>query len=130
MEGWLESFGLTLVKKRGWGVQVTGKERETEGWPCVPCSPSILMKRRSLGILKRSLRRKTGEHSGLVVERLLGMVELEKLSTVEEAVKKEIGHLPYSLADGAYIGLVVHLALAVERIERGESLHLRFQPAS
>ncbi|GGA42293.1 transcriptional regulator MtlR [Kroppenstedtia guangzhouensis] len=121
IEGWLESFGLTLVKKRGWGVQVTGKERDRR-----VAMRSLLAEHfdeaEILGILKRSLRRKTGEHSGLVVERLLGMVELEKLSTVEEAVKKEIGHLPYSLADGAYIGLVVHLALAVERIERGETL--------
>lgn len=70
-------------------------------------------------MLKQSLQRKTGNYSGLVMERLLGMVEREKLSAVEEAVKEEIGRLPYSLADGAYIGLVVHLALAVERIEQG-----------
>ncbi|MFD1408859.1 PRD domain-containing protein [Kroppenstedtia eburnea] len=121
IEGWLASFGLTLVKKRGWGVQVTGNEKDRRA-----AIRSLLAEHfdeaEILGMLKQSLQRKTGNYSGLVMERLLGMVEREKLSAVEEAVKEEIGRLPYSLADGAYIGLVVHLALAVERIEQGETL--------
>ncbi len=121
VKGWLESFALTLVRKRGWGVQVTGKEKDRRA-----AIRSLLAEHfdeaEILGMLKRSLQRKSGNYSDLVRERLLGMVEREKLSTVEEAVKEEIGHLPYSLADSAYIGLVVHLALAVERIEQGETL--------
>lgn len=121
VEGWLESFGLKLVKRRSWGIQITGKEKDRR-----VAMRSLLAQyfdeAEILGMLRRSIQRKVGDHSELVMDRLLGMVEREKLSVVEDAVKGEIRNLPYTLADSAYIGLVVHLALAVERIERGETL--------
>ncbi|PTX61281.1 BglG family transcriptional antiterminator [Melghirimyces profundicolus] len=121
VEAWLKSFGLTLVKKRGWGIQVIGGEKGRRA-----AMRSLLAEHfdegEILGLLKRSITRKSPDHSDPVMERLLGLVERERLAQVEEAVKEEIGNLPYSMADTAYIGLVVHLALALERIEKGETL--------
>ncbi|PTM58864.1 BglG family transcription antiterminator [Desmospora activa] len=123
---WLESFGLTLVKKRGWGIAVTGEENRRRA-----AMRSLLAEHfdeaEILSLLKKNLNRQTADPSGLVMERLLGLVEREKIAQVEETVKQAISKLPYSLAAAAYIGLVVHLALALERIEKGETL--RFDPA-
>lgn len=122
VRGWLESYGLTLMKKRGWGVQVTGEESGRRA-----AMRSLLAEHfdevEILGLLKKSLTRKAANPSTKVMERLLGLVGREKIAQVEEAVKQALGQLPYSLADAAYIGLVVHLALALERIEKGETLH-------
>ncbi|MDR6224318.1 BglG family transcription antiterminator [Desmospora profundinema] len=125
VEDWLHPFDLALVKKRGWGIQVIGGENNRRA-----AMRSLLAdhvdEAEILGLLKQSLGRKALEPSGIIMERLLGLVERERLVQVEEAVQAEIGGLPYTLADSAYIGLVVHVALALERIEKGETL--RFDP--
>ncbi|MFC4077996.1 BglG family transcription antiterminator [Salinithrix halophila] len=125
VEDWLQPFDLVLLKKRGWGIQVIGGENNRRA-----AMRSLLAdhvdEATILELLKQSLGRKAPEPSGIVMERLLGLVEGERLIQVEEAIQAEIGRLPYTLADSAYIGLVVHVALALERIEKGETL--RFDP--
>ncbi|MDA8352286.1 MAG: BglG family transcription antiterminator [Firmicutes bacterium] len=118
---WLQSFDLTLLIQRGWGVQVLGGEKERRS-----AMRSLLADHfdegEILGIMKRSLTRQSPELSGAITERLLGLMERERLIQVERVVQEEIKNLPYSLADAAYVGLVVHLALAIERIQQGEML--------
>src|SRR5699024_4139169 len=50
----------------------------------------------------------------------------EKLQFIEREVGKIRDDLPYDFADNAYIGLVVHLALAMERIQQGDNI--QFDP--
>ncbi|GAA3330954.1 hypothetical protein GCM10020331_085550 [Ectobacillus funiculus] len=49
-------------------------------------------------------------------------MEKKKLLIVEKAIEEANEDLAYSMADSAYIGLVVHLALAMERILQGENI--------
>ena len=44
-------------------------------------------------------------------ERLLGLVDRDKLLKVETIVDDVNNELPYLIADSAYIGLIVHLTL-------------------
>src|SRR5690625_1596139 len=58
----------------------------------------------------------------MISDRLLGIVNQEKLQIIEQEVEKAKATLPYELADSAYIGLIVHLALAIERLEQGDTI--------
>ncbi|MEM5594890.1 PRD domain-containing protein [Niallia circulans] len=53
------------------------------------------------------------------------MVQKEKLLRIENIIEDINEQLPYPLADSSYVGLVVHIALAMERIQRGENISFK-----
>lgn len=106
---------LQLVRKRGFGIQLVGPESAKRRMMSQIISQSV----GEVEFLK--LMR---EHHSQIAERLLGLVEKEKVFLVERTVASFIKTLPYSITDRAYIGLVIHLSLAMERIMQGEKVYL------
>ncbi len=43
---------------------------------------------------------------------------------IEQQIEAMKENLPFTIADSSYIALVIHLALAIERIVQGEAIHL------
>ncbi|MDN4593144.1 BglG family transcription antiterminator [Polycladomyces subterraneus] len=120
---WLASFHLSLIRKRGYGVQVSGSEMAKRR-----AISSLIMENMTevdvLAYLRNQIQRKSAQQVKTVSERLLGFVEKEKLMIAEKAVEEIRGELPYALSDSAYIGLVVHLALALERLRKNEKIDM------
>jgi mannitol operon transcriptional antiterminator len=119
IEKWLKSFQLVVSRKRGSGVEILGSESSKR-----QAMSSLLADNLSTDELMQLLRnRKTPSH---IVQRmsqqLLGLVDQETLQTVERELYKIFEQVDYPLADSAYIGLSVHLALALDRIKRGDSI--------
>lgn len=123
LEKTLKQFGLTIVRRRGYGVELEGSETAKRR-----AMSSIIAENVNevefLSLVKESIQKKTQDSSDSISERLLGLVEKKKLLIVEKVVKEINAGLPYPVADSAYIGLVVHLALAIERIERGGNIQM------
>lgn len=126
LEGELEKWGLSLVRKRGYGIEIAGSESAkrramrhliAENFDEVEF---VSMIRENI----RSKTKKAAQTTELISERLLGLIEKRKLLLVEKVVDELNRKLPYSLADSAYIGLVVHLTLAIERILQGENIEM------
>jgi mannitol operon transcriptional antiterminator len=119
---YLRSFGLSLIRKRGYGVEVHGSEAAKRR-----AISSLIFDNldefQFLSILKENIQKKSTQSIDTITDRLLGLVDKKKLLTIEKQVESIKDELPYSIADSAYIGLVVHLALAVERIHHGESIN-------
>lgn len=115
-EAWLSDFRLTLVRRRGYGVEISGPEAERrramsrlvfenlQGSDLLPGSPDA--------------------PSSAVSRRLLGFVDSERLRTVEALTRREVELLPYPIADEAFVALVVHVALAAERVLAGGRIEL------
>ncbi|WP_119066257.1 BglG family transcription antiterminator [Rubrobacter indicoceani] len=109
-EVWLEDFRLTLVRRRGYGVEIVGSESE---------------RRRAMSRLvfenldESELLPGLEDHTPEASRRLLGLVDPERLRTVERLTREEVGKLPYSIADEAFAALVVHVALMAERAFAG-----------
>lgn len=123
LEKTLEPFQLTVVRRRGYGVELEGSETAKRR-----AMSSIIAENVNevefLSLVKESIQKKSQDPSDSISERLLGLVEKKKLLIVEKVVKEINNSLPYPIADSAYIGLVVHLALAIERIERGGNIQM------
>ncbi len=51
------------------------------------------------------------------------MWTVKKLAIIEQQIEQVKEKLPFTMADSSYIAFVVHLALAMERIKRGEAIH-------
>src|SRR5699024_11747884 len=57
-----------------------------------------------------------------ITNRLLQFVQADRLQAIEEAVDNIKNDLPYELADDAYVALIIHLALAIERLKNGDEI--------
>ncbi|WP_078408386.1 BglG family transcription antiterminator [Priestia abyssalis] len=123
LESRLKQFDLSLIRKRGYGVEVAGTETSKRR-----AMSSIITNHLDevefLSLVRENIQRKSVQQTDSISERLLGLVEKKKLLIVEKVIEEINEELPYAIADSAYIGLVVHLALAMERILQGENINI------
>ncbi|WP_173917159.1 BglG family transcription antiterminator [Halobacillus sp. Marseille-Q1614] len=119
----LFGFHLTLLRKRGYGVEIQGEEskiREAIGFLIMRHMDELDF----INILRENLGNSSARTVDSVSDQLLGLVDKEKLMLIERSVDEIRASLTYDLADSAYIGLVIHLALAIERIQQGEIIEI------
>lgn len=121
LEDKLESFGLSLIRKRGYGVELEGDEAAKRRAMRYLIS-AHLDESEILSLARETIQKRSTQQLNTISDRLLGLVEKQKLLIVEKVVDSIIQELPFAMADSAYIGLVVHLALAIERIQKGEGI--------
>ncbi|MCP8969636.1 transcription antiterminator [Ectobacillus sp. SYSU M60031] len=121
LETSLTGFGLTLLRRRGYGVELSGPENAKRR-VMRHIIAEHMDESEFLSLAKENIQKKSVQQIDTVSDRLMGLVERNKLLIVEKAVESINADLSYSIADSAYIGLVVHLALAIERIQQGESI--------
>ena len=124
LEPIIDSYNLTLLRKRGYGVELVGSEEDKR-----KAIRSLISDRfdvpEFLQMVKESIQKKSTNKIDSISERLLGLVQKEKLLKIENIIEDINDQLPYPLADSSYVGLVVHIALAMERIQRGENISLQ-----
>ncbi|MGO0061889.1 BglG family transcription antiterminator [Brevibacillus fluminis] len=121
LETMLARYELSLLRKRGYGVELQGTESAKRRAISRLISEN-LDEHELIGLIKANIQNKALPDIDSVSERLLGLIDKDKLIRVELALKHIGEDLHYPLADSAYLGLVTHLALAVERVEKGESI--------
>ncbi|NGQ95223.1 BglG family transcription antiterminator [Brevibacillus sp. SYP-B805] len=122
LEEKIKQYGLRLVRRRGYGIELQGSET-AKRLAITSLISENLNEYELIAALKDSIHQKAQHRTNSVSERLLGLIEKEKLLVVESALHDLKDDLPYPLADSAFIGLVIHLALAIERVEKGEKIH-------
>jgi mannitol operon transcriptional antiterminator len=123
LEERLQTFGLALIRRRGYGVEIEGHEGAKRR-AMSNLITEYIDESEILSLARENIQKRSNQQINTISERLLGLVEKKKLLTVEKVVESTIQDLPFNMADSAYIGLVVHLALAVERIQKGEGIKI------
>ena len=122
VEDWLTDFRLSLLRRRGYGVEVLGKEDDRRR----AMSRVILQNLDEAAFL--SLPQEPGESAGRaadhIADRLLGLIDEDRLREVEDLTGAAVERLPYAIADGAFVHLCVHFALVVERLLQGEEIEM------
>jgi mannitol operon transcriptional antiterminator len=122
----LEKHGLSLIRKRGYGVEIAGSESAKR-----KMMSELLFyhfdESEFLSFMKESILKKSSDMMNTVTEKLLGLVDKKKLFAIEKQIEKMKAELPFMIADSSYVALVIHLALAVERIMQGESINFEAQ---
>ncbi|UGB30343.1 MULTISPECIES: BglG family transcription antiterminator [Bacillaceae] len=124
LEPFVQEYGLNLIRRRGYGIEITGAEEAKR-----KAITSLISNRFDvpdfLRMVRENIERKSTNKIDSISERLLGLVQKEKLIIIENLINTINSRLPYPLADSSYVGLVVHLALAIERIQRGENITIK-----
>lgn len=120
LESFLQPFHLTVLRKRGSGVEIKGSERAKR-----QALSHLVADYVNETTLMNAMKKQNDEtNADSISNRLLQLVEYDRLTAVEQAVKEAIHALPYEMSDGSYVGLVVHLTLAIERIKKGETIRM------
>ncbi|WP_163536154.1 BglG family transcription antiterminator [Gracilibacillus sp. YIM 98692] len=117
----LDKYELHLIRKRGYGVKVEGEEANKRSAISYLISQHV-DESEVITLLRRNIEKQSQEQIDTISNRLLGLVDQAKLTIIEQTVDRVRKKLPYELADSAYVGLVVHLALAMERLQKGENI--------
>lgn len=120
---WAQQFNLQLIRRRGYGVEITGTEAGKRKAISALISENV-DESELIGLLKENIQNKPFKTMDTASERLLHLIPKEKLGAVENALRDLSELLPYPLADSAYIGLVIHLSLVIERIAKGEQIEI------
>lgn len=118
----LAPFQLSLLRKRGYGVEIIGSETAKRKAMSKLIVENI-DESEFISMIKESIQKRSSQTVDTITDRLLGLVDKKKLLIIEKQIDQIKSDLPYSIADSAYIGLVVHLALALERIQQGEDIN-------
>jgi mannitol operon transcriptional antiterminator len=123
LSDWVRQFNLQLIRRRGYGVEITGTEASKRKAISALISEH-LNESELIGLLKENIQNKPFKTADTASERLLNLIPKEKLIAVENALRDLNKLLPYPLADSAIIGLVIHLSLVIERIAKGEKIEI------
>ncbi|HET7628236.1 MAG TPA: BglG family transcription antiterminator [Bacillales bacterium] len=124
VEETLKPYDLALIRKRGYGVEIAGKERHIRQFMSGLLADQLGVKD-TITALKDKIDRDDTVPLPAASERLLGLIDRDKLAVVEKTVKDGGRALRLRLADRALVGLIVHVALAVGRLENGETIEMK-----
>jgi len=122
----LEKYGLSLIRKRGYGIEIEGPESEKRR-----IMSDLLLNRfgeyEFLSLIKEDFPMESYENLNAVTEKLIGLVDQRNLLLIEKQIEKMKDKLPSRMADSSYVALIIHLTLAIERIIQGESINFDSQ---
>lgn len=125
-EQWLAPFGLRLIRKPGYGVYVEGSENAIRS-ALIQLVYESIAEDQVAGLLSRT---DTEPDAGSDPARVRSHIRSRLLNLIDEGAAEQLQRmveelersLDLKLTDSAYIGLGVHLALAIHRIRSGQRI--------
>lgn len=127
VDDWFRKYELTLVRKPGLGVYLKGKEKAFRK-AMINLLYENLNEDQILNVIRQSLmplNKKKGSIEINTKNRLMNLIDKEMIKTIEQTIHEAEGDLEYKLTDSSYAGLIVHLALAIQRIKNNENITMK-----
>lgn len=124
LDAWFSGHNLTLVRKPGLGVYVEGDERNIRQ-AMVDFIYKNVDQQQLLQLIRSNLNGSEPEDSAVEIkirQRLLHLMDQEVLHKLEASIREAEQKFQDKLADSAYVGLIVHLAMTIQRLRRGQKI--------
>jgi len=121
---WFKKHSINLIRKQGLGVYVEGKENHIR-----KAMVSLIYENTNESQLLNLIRQNL-DNSVVVAKdietssrnRLLNLIDNETIKKIEVLVENMEKERNYKLVDSAFVGLIVHIALAIERVKKGDKI--------
>jgi len=123
LEPWFREQGLKLLRKPGLGVSLLGDERDLRR-AIVRYIYEHVGEERLLNLMQDNLPEEGDASITQVSKFLLELIDAGEWRRLEQMIRVTEDDLNYKLSDNAFIGLVVHLSLAVRRIKNHEAISI------
>ena len=124
VQEWFKKHNLKLTRKPGLGVYVEGKEKDFRQ-ALINLLYENLDENQLLQIIKDSVSGSEFYKGRIQINtrnRLLNLIDQNAIKKLEQSVYKVEEKMKLKLADSAYVGLIVHLAIALQRIKNNERI--------
>jgi mannitol operon transcriptional antiterminator len=124
LEGWMKQYSLKLIRKPGLGVYVEGSEGEIRR-AIINLIYENVDQNHLHNFMRENFKISADRQLGIEIRmrnRLLNLIDRNTITKLEILIHEVEDIMGYSFADSAYVGLVVHLALAVQRIRNNEKI--------
>ena len=124
VEQWFAKQKIALVRKPGLGVYIEGLETNIRK-AVIHFIYENIEEDQLLGIIRNNLMKAADQSTDLEIKtqrRLLNLINKEIIHKLEFSIHEAEQKMGHKLADSAYVGLIVHLALAVQRITKNEEI--------
>lgn len=121
IEKWLNSYNIKLIRKRGEGITIEGSENTIRKAQAELIYQNLNEDSR-LGLL-----RDINEQAKLDFinkNNILDMLDRDIIDKTRLALNEAFSSLNISISDNSYIGLVVHISLAIERLKLNEEIEI------
>lgn len=114
VERWLSDFDISLIKKPGEGISILGREKDIRSAQIQLIHEGMDDEKRMDLIRDMSINQK----AELVRDNdVLSMIDTETINKVKKTLVSILRDLKLRISDNAYIGLLVHISLAIERLK-------------
>lgn len=126
VEEWLKKYNLSIARKTGLGVYVSGDEKNFRR-AMISLLYENLSEEELMMIIKNTvsgIQAKENTSQINVRNRLLNLIDKNSIEKIECTINNVEKTLPYKLVESARIGLMVHLALAIQRIKNKEKINI------
>ncbi|MCB2291767.1 PRD domain-containing protein [Clostridium sp. CS001] len=124
VQQWFKNHNLKLIRKPGLGVYVDGKEKDFRK-ALISLLYENLDENQLLQIIKDNVGGSEFTKGRIEINtrnRLLNLIDKSAIKKLEDSVYKVEEKMKLKLADSAYVGLIVHLAIALQRIKNNERI--------
>lgn len=125
-EEWFIKHGLALIRKPGLGVYIEGQEKNIRK-AMVDLIYESMDENQLMDLIRHGLSDDTTDDTDVVYStrlRLMNFIDngmIKKLRTLVDIIEDNIDN---KLADSAYVGLIVHIALTIQRIKQNEKMNM------
>lgn len=125
IEDWLKAFDIKLIRRQGVGIYLEGNEKNYRK-VLSDILYRTLEEKELIKLLKKSLNSPSSENSieFSIENRMLNFIDKTIIKGIEKIVFELEEKFNFKLIDSDYIGLVVHISLAVQRIKNGEKISM------
>lgn len=125
IEDWLKAFDIKLIRRQGVGIYLEGNEKNYRK-VLSDILYRTLEEKELIKLLKKSLNSPSSENSiEFSIENImLNFIDKTIIKGIEKIVSELEEKFNFKLIDSDYIGLVVHISLAVQRIKNGEKISM------
>ncbi|MBR1858128.1 MAG: BglG family transcription antiterminator [Selenomonadaceae bacterium] len=121
LEPWFQERGLRLLRKPGLGISLLGSERDFRR-AIVKYIYEHIGESELLNLAQYNLNVKTDERMVQTSNFLLNLIDENVWNKLDKEIHTLESELGYQFSDNAFIGLVVHVSLTIERIKNNETI--------
>lgn len=116
---WLKKYEIILDRKKGVGVEIIGREKEKR-----KALVSYLLIYFHNELIDNLFLLSSDQ---IPSDRILFCLKKEYLKVIDKVVYQYINRIELKLADSDYIAFIIHICIALQRIEKGYHLSERIQ---
>ncbi|VBB09192.1 phosphotransferase system eiib component type 2/3 [Lucifera butyrica] len=125
IEKWFAGHQITLVRKPGLGVYIEGRESNIRK-AMIRFIYENMDEEQLLRMIRNYIKNSSSDPKDGIEnrsrKRLLNLIDKEVIRRLETSIQAAEQKMGYKLTDNAYVGLIVHLALAIQRIKKNEEI--------